>query len=421
MTENESNMIPLPEAMNPQPRKPDFLQGDEWFETKVDDDFLDFDEPYRPPRYTMERDGVPFADVGELHIISGKPGNGKTGLMSQLEAATLGGKFGNTLRRDVGHIVRDEQGNIVMGEDHRPLFQQRPTRILHIDTEQGKDDTIAFKNRVISMSGVDKDEAKEHFFILRLRDTELAIDRWKKILKAIWQVQPTDIFLDGMLDIVEDYNDQKECQPIIRKCMMLATHYDTSLWAVLHENPLVDKLVGTLGSITQRKVSEIFTVIKVKQADLKESERRADLPDIYFRVKQNKARGRDVADWLFYYVTNAGGWGQPVEIEENGQRIPDNDKAAQKEQCEQQEADDYFKTYNWTSAGATYTDLERHLKSKGVTSNRKISTLFNIAMEAGIIYKTDKKKYHYNGLDRQQPDDEAQQIDFTPQDGPTPF
>ena len=416
-----NNKIPLPGEQAPQPRKPDFLQGDDWFETKVDDDFLDFDEPYRPPRYTMERDGVPFADVGELHIISGKPGNGKTGLMSQLEAATLGRQFGNTLARDVGHIMRDEHGNIVTGEDCRPLFQQRPTRILHIDTEQGKDDTIAFKNRVISMSAIDPQDAKQHFFILRLRDTETAKDRWKKILKAIWQVQPTDIFLDGMLDIVEDYNDQKECQPIIRKCMMLATYYDTSLWAVLHENPMVDKLVGTLGSITQRKVSEIFTVIKVKQADLKPNEKRDDLPDIYFRVKQNKARGKDVSDWLFQYVTNAGGWGQPIEIEDNGQRIPANDKAAQKEQREQQEADDYFKTYNWTSVGTTYTDLERHLRSKGVTSNRKISTLFNTAMEAGIIYKTDNKKYHYNGLDRQQPDDEAQQIDFTPQDGPTPF
>ena len=418
-TMNEENKIPLPEAMNPQPQKPDFLQGDEWFETKVDEDFLDFDEPYRPPRYTMERDGVPFADVGELHIISGKPGNGKTGLMSQLEAATLGRQFGNTLARDVGHIVRDEQGNIVTGEDHRPLFQQRPTRILHIDTEQGKDDTIAFKNRVISMSGVNKEEAKEHFFILRLRDTELASDRWKKILKAIWQVQPTDIFLDGMLDIVEDYNDQKECQPIIRKCMMLATYYDTSLWAVLHENPMVDKLVGTLGSITQRKVSEIFTVIKVKQVDLKPNEKRDDLPDIYFRVKQNKARGRDVADWLFQYVTNAGGWGQPVEIEDNGQRIPDNDKAAQKEQQEKQEADDYFKAYNWTSAGANYTDLERHLKSKGVTSNRKISTLFNIAMEAGIVYKSDKRKYHYNGL-KELPQDTAEQLPFDRPDNENP-
>ena len=406
--------------MDPQPQKPDFLQGDDWYDTQVDDDFLDFDEPYRPPRYTMERDDVPFADVGEMHIISGKPGNGKTGLMSQLEAATLGRQFGNTLARDVGHIVRDEQGNIVMGEDHRPLFQPRPTRILHIDTEQGKDDTIAFKNRVISMSGIDPQQAKEHFFILRLRDTELAIDRWKKILKAIWQVQPTDIFLDGMLDIVEDYNDQKECQPIIRKCMMLATYYDASLWAVLHENPLVDKLVGTLGSITQRKVSEIFTVIKVKQADLKENERRADLPDIYFRVKQVKARGRDVADWLFQYVTNAGGWGQPVEIEDNGVKVVNSKEIQLMKEC-----DERFKSFNWTSSGASYSDLDKHLAGQGITSNRKKDNLINAAKEFGILTTTGTKghfKYHYNGLKDPQADEPNElPFDKTEGNGDTPF
>lgn len=406
--------------MDPQPQKPDFLQGDDWYDTQVDDDFLDFDEPYRPPRYTMERDDVPFADVGELHIISGKPGNGKTGLMSQLEAATLGGKFGNTLARDVGHIVRDEQGNIVTGEDRRPLFQQRPTRILHIDTEQGKDDTIAFKNRVISMSGVPKDEAKEHFFILRLRDTELASDRWKKILKAIYVVQPTDIFLDGMLDIVEDYNDQKECQPIIRKCMMLATYYDTSLWAVLHENPLVDKLVGTLGSITQRKVSEIFTVIKVKQADLKPNEQRPDLPDIYFRVKQNKARGKDVADWLFQYVTNAGGWGQPVEIQDNGVKVVNSKEIQLMKEC-----DERFKSFNWTSSGASYSDLDKHLAGQGITSNRKKDNLINAAKEFGILTTTGTKghfKYHYNGLKDPQADEPNElPFDKTEGNGDAPF
>lgn len=417
---NEENKIPLPGGMDPQPQKPDFLQGDDWYDTQVDDDFLDFDEPYRPPRYTMERDDVPFADVGELHIISGKPGNGKTGLMSQLEAATLGGKFGNTLARDVGHIVRDEQGNIVTGEDRRPLFQQRPTRILHIDTEQGKDDTIAFKNRVISMSGVPKDEAKEHFFILRLRDTELASDRWKKILKAIYVVQPTDIFLDGMLDIVEDYNDQKECQPIIRKCMMLATYYDTSLWAVLHENPLVDKLVGTLGSITQRKVSEIFTVIKVKQADLKPNEQRPDLPDIYFRVKQNKARGKDVADWLFQYVTNAGGWGQPVEIQDNGVKVVNSKEIQLMKEC-----DERFKSFNWTSSGASYSDLDKHLAGQGITSNRKKDNLINAAKEFGILTTTGTKghfKYHYNGLKDPQADEPNElPFDKTEGNGDAPF
>ena len=400
---NEENKIPLPGEQDAKPPKPDFLQGDDWFDADISGDFLDFDKPYRPPRYTMEREGVPFADVGEIHIISGKPGNGKTGLMAQLIAATLGGKFGNTIARKVGHKVN--------GSDD---FHELPTRILYVDTEQGEDDTIGFKNRVISMSGVSKEDAKEHLKILRLRDTELAKDRWRKILKAIWQMQPTDIFLDGMLDIVEDYNDQKECQPIIRKCMMMATHYDTSLWAVLHENPMVDKLVGTLGSITQRKVSEIFTVIKIKQADLKPNEQRPDLPDIYFRVKQNKARGKDVSDWLFQYVTNAGGWGQPVEIEENGAKV--TNIAESKEIQMMKDADTLFKGYNWTTSGARWTDLDRYVRSKGI-SGSKFSDLLSLACEKGILYRDDKKKYHYHGLkDIPMPKDSTGDLPFPPSD-----
>ena len=59
------------------------------------------------------------------------------------------------------------------------------------------------------MSGIDPQEAKEHF-ILRLRDTELAKDRWCKILKAILAGTADRHLSDGMLDIVEDYNDQVE-------------------------------------------------------------------------------------------------------------------------------------------------------------------------------------------------------------------
>ena len=312
----ETKGIPLPGEADMKPAPPDFLKGDEWFDVDIDDDFLDFTKPYRPPRYTMERNGVPFADVGELHIISGKPGNGKTGLISQLITTVLCGKFGNTLKRNVMHKVKNEE----TGEEHE---EEVPSVVLYIDTEQGEDDSISVKNRVCVLSNIPYEKPTNQFRVLRLRDTEEANVRWKKILKAIWQVRPTDIFLDGLLDIVKDYNDQVECQPIIRKCMMAATYYDASMWAVLHENPMVDKLVGVLGSITQRKVAEIFTVIKVKQCDLKPNDRRSDLPDIYFRVKQNKARGRDVEDWLFRYETNAGGWGQPVEItDQKAQQAP---------------------------------------------------------------------------------------------------
>ena len=407
---SEENKIPLPGEQDVKPQAPDFLKADEWFDIDISGDLLDFAEPYRPPRYTMERDGVPFADVGELHIISGKPGHGKTGLMSQLMATVLCGQHGNTVRRSVPHLVRQPDGS--------QAEQMVEVRVLYIDTEQGKDDTIAIKNRVCSMAGIDYTKPTQQFTILRLRDTEEAKDRWRKILKAIHTVRPTDIFLDGMLDIVKDYNDQTQCQPIVRRCMMTATEYDASLWAVLHENPMVDKLVGTLGSITQRKVSEIFTVIKVKQADLKPNEQRPDLPDIYFKVKQVKARGRDVGDWLFEYVTNAGGWGQPVEIQDNGTKVVDS-----KEMQFIKEADERFGKMNWTSAGLSRSEVDSALVKQGVTSNRRKADLINKALDVGIIYKDGTKerpKYHYKGLDKPLPNDETQALPFDKPDNNEP-
>lgn len=392
----QQNKIPLPGEPTP---VPDFLKKDDWFGAKVDDDFLDFDKPYRPPRYTLERNDVAFADVGEIHIVSGKPGNGKTGLMAQLIAATLGGQFGKTIARKVGHKVSGAEG-----------FQEVPTCILYVDTEQGEDDTIGFKNRILSMSGVPKDVAKQHLKILRLRDTELALDRWKKILKAIWQVQPTDIFLDGMLDIVEDYNDQKECQPIIRKCMMLATHYDTSLWAVLHENPMVDKLVGTLGSITQRKVSEIFTVIKVKQSELKEHDRNPSLPPIYFRVKQNKARGKDVEDWYFHYVNVDGGWGQPVEID---------DEAAPQVAAKVQDVQDVMLKavvrclleFMSPPMSEYFTNIVKELKRRMHVGETKAKEYFNEANSRGVFHLPVNGRYT---LDTQQCDAILNDLPFAP-------
>jgi len=389
----ENNKIPLPGNADSRPQQPDFLKDDKWFDIDIDADFLDFTEPYKPPRYTMRRFDIPFANVGELHIISGKPGNGKTGLMSQLMVTLLCGKFGNT---------------------EYALADERPQpRVLYIDTEQGKDDTIAIKNRVCSLAGIPYNQPQEQFKVLRLRDTEEAKERWAKILKAIYQVQPTDIFLDGLLDIVKDYNDQVECQPIIRKCMMTATHYDASLWTVLHENPMVDKLVGTLGSIAQRKVAEIFTVVKVKQCDLKPNDRRDELPEIYFKVKQVKARGRDVADWLFRYETNAGGWGQPIEIEDNGISVENIQDAA--ETAFIKEAKDRFSRLSWVSTGMSRTDIDSGLMSQGVTSNRRRADLINIALDKGILYKsgtTQRPKYHYKEMNIEAPNDQAEDLPF---------
>ena len=263
----ESNKIPLPgeEDVRPLPKKPDFLQGDDWFGNNVEPYLLDFREAYKPPRYTLSWKGIPFAPLGGIHNITGQSGNGKTMTLAQFMAAILCGEFGQ-LRYELTDV-------------------EHP-RILYVDTEMEKDNTIAVKNRVLTMAGRDLNGQYDDFNIIMLRDVEEvqqldqnrkpvldkhgrpvfinpAVVRWRMTLKAIWQYKPTVVFIDGLLDVVADFNDNIECQELIFKCMKLASHYDISLWCVLHQLcgiQLTEALVGVKNRTTKQYVTACLAV-----------------------------------------------------------------------------------------------------------------------------------------------------------------
>lgn len=378
--------------MPPLRQIPEFLQGDQWFDEKTESLYLDFTKPYRPPKWTLSHNGIPFAKLGDLHVISGKSGHGKTALMTQFMATILCGECGR-LRYELRDVPK-------------PV-------VLYIDTEQSEDDTIAVKNRVCTLARMNLDQPSDQFKVVRLRDTEDAEERWRQILKVIWEVKPNVAFLDGMLDIVDDYNDQKTCQPIIRKCMKLVTHYNMSLWCVLHENPMADKMVGTLGSILQRKVTECFTVHKHRH----EQDKYPTMPDIFFEVQQPKARGKDQDDWCFQ-VLDKESWGRPVEIDSLGQQ--QESPADQKAREVLTEVRDRLKAIRWTSSGMSRSDLDAALIHQGVSSNRRRVTIIDVALDQGLLTKSADKnsrpKYFYHPLNNG-PSDEVKDLPFdTPDD-----
>ena len=290
MSENNMPNIPEPSDI------PELFRKDNWFNEDISGLWLDFTEPYKPPRWTLSHKGVPFANLGELHVVTGKSGHGKTSFMSLLIGAILKGEYCG-----LRYELSDEIPNPV---------------VLYIDTEQGKDDSIAIKNRVCQLAGLDYRQEQPQFRYIRMRETEEAQQRWKQMLKAVYEVKPNIIFMDGMLDIVNDYNNQEECQPIVRKFMKLAVYYNASVWCVLHENPTFDKMVGTLGSVLERKVTEAFAVRKHKQDNMPKKDRRTDRPPVYFTVEQKKARRYDLTDWDFE-VLNVNEWGMPREIDDD--------------------------------------------------------------------------------------------------------
>ena len=305
--------IPIPtDAVNSN-RQPDedfesFMQSDEWRWMDVDRWLLDFNEPYKPPRFTLSWKGIPFAPLAGIHNITGQAGNGKTMTIAQFMAAILCGEFGQ-LRYELADEI------------------PRP-KVLYIDTEMEKDNTIAVKNRVLTMAGRDINKQYDDFIIVMLRDVDdvplldakgqpildkkgrrqnvnPAIVRWRMTLKAIWQYKPTVVFIDGLLDVVADFNDNIECQELIFKCMKLASHYDISLWCVLHQNPGGEKLVGHLGSFLERKVTDVIQTKKIKDDKT---------GDVTFEVKQKKARSQDFPDWKFR-VLPVEAWGRPEQLE----------------------------------------------------------------------------------------------------------
>ena len=154
--------IPLPGEPDKAPTPPDFLLSDDWFFEEVEPYRLDFSEPYKPPRFTLSWKGVPFAPLGGIHNITGQSGNGKTMTIAQFIATILCGEFGN-LRYE---LVDDN----------------RPKRVLYIDTEMEKDNTIALKNRVLTMAGRDINGQYDDFVIEMYRDLEevKALDKDRK-------------------------------------------------------------------------------------------------------------------------------------------------------------------------------------------------------------------------------------------------
>ncbi|MBR2556109.1 MAG: AAA family ATPase [Mogibacterium sp.] len=285
MSEDKTNILPpLPE------KPPELLKDRKWFGTDTTGLLLDFAKPYTPPKWTLSHNGISFAKRGDLHIVGGKAGHGKTAFMSQIMAAILSGKFGGMQCQ-------------IQGDN---------PSVLYIDTEQSEDDTIAIKNRVCTLAGIDDNKPSDRFKVARLRDTTQAEDRYKQILQLMWEIEPTVVFIDGLLDIVNDYNDQQECSVIIRELMAWSTAKNISMWCVLHENPMTDKLVGSLGSIAERKVTEVFIIRKHKAPH--QDKRFKDFPNVFFEIKQTKARGKDQEDWYFVVEDRAMGWGVPVEL-----------------------------------------------------------------------------------------------------------
>lgn len=267
----------------------EFLAYRNWVDAAIEDDeWLDETEPFTMPHYTLEIGGVKCCPYGGLHGITGQAGKGKTLAFTQLITAYIRGDWGC-----IKYIQQDERPN---------------PKVLWVDTEQEKENTQATVARIYYMCGWTWGVPHhDRFRTLRLRNVPQSQERYRKVLHAIWEYKPDVVFLDGLIDLIEDFNDNKESALIIYELLAVASHYGISVWGVLHQNPGTSKMAGHQGSFFERKVTDL--------AETKMSDKKVN-GHFEYTVHWLKNRGAPKDDFSFFMDNSHHHLGIPTHTDD---------------------------------------------------------------------------------------------------------
>ena len=283
---------------------------------------LDPRENYPEPYYMLEYNGVPFSAIGGIQALSGQKKNGKTFVLAQLMAAVLATGCDRVNTYLPGLRVPDRTLEHL---GHKP-------KVLYIDTEMEKLNSAKVLRRVHWLCDWPMGEKVDRFNVLWLRSVTDDKDengrttwkayqkRWYIIKAAIDELEPDIVFIDGLRDIIGDFNDNTQSASLVGDLMSLAEDKHICIWGVLHMNPRPgnddeSKMRGHLGTELGNKVTDTLVSIKSKSAS-----------GVTFTVKQMDARGKDMDDWQFEVTDAAGALGVP-RITSAARTVEENVKA----------------------------------------------------------------------------------------------
>ena len=301
-----------------------------------DDYIVDLTKNYSEPQYLITQDGIGTIPRGDLQAIKAKSKNGKSYLASILAASILGSEaFG-----------------------FRPC--EAETKVLYVDTEQNKLNTARIMRRIHIIMGWPTNENRDSLRAINLRSVATK-NRLPRILKEVKRNVPTALFIDGVADLIEDFNDIEQSTKVINALMRLSTEYNTSVICILHENKSKDDngMKGHLGTMLLQKASDVF---QVKKSNGK------------FDVSITDCRNMSVEDFSFAI----DGHGVPFR----GMSVKESKEAAKVEELRKLIQKIFVET---KQTEISYTDLFRYIMTYSGKSERTAKGKVAEALDLNIL------------------------------------
>ena len=200
---------------------------------------IDLEKTYSEPSYLIKSGGVGTIPCGDIIAVKAKSKHGKTFLCSIFAAVAMGAKWGSL--------------NAV----------ENDCKVMFIDTEQNEKNVARVARRIHAMAGIDIHKNSGRLLCYALRKMEMN-KRWQFIQDRITEERPDFVIIDGIADLIADFNNIGESQEIIGKLMATSTEFNLSIIFVLHTNKSKDdsNMKGHLGTMAVQKCSDVFEVVK---------------------------------------------------------------------------------------------------------------------------------------------------------------
>lgn len=220
------------------PQVMEYRDIEEQYRGQLDSHLVRPDADYGEMRPTMLYQGIPCFPRQDLVAITGKAKCGKTWATSILMAAAMWG----------GEILGMEAAEGLL-------------KVLYVDTEQAAYSTQKVLQRVLKMSTLPYNDERLQMLNLRRETHDL---RLQLLLAAMSRMRPDLVIIDGVRDLLLDFNDIEESMTLINRLMKLASDFDCSVVCILHQNKPKDdnNMRGHLGSELENKAAEVYEMTR---------------------------------------------------------------------------------------------------------------------------------------------------------------
>jgi len=224
---------------------------------------VDVSKPIQEIDFLLKYDDAGLLPRGDIIAFTGKAKSGKSFSISIIIAALLKGEL-----------------NGFKALNHN-------TRVLLLDTEMHRSNVAKRAKSTLKLAGLQTNVSNPNFNVLSLRELDYKA-RFRIMEDAIENYSPDIVCIDGVSDMVRDFNDLTESKEVVNRLMQLSSVSNCAIICLLHENKnALDKnMRGHLGTELTNKCSEVYSVHFDKNSN-------------QYKVEQTLCRNKPISDWAF--------------------------------------------------------------------------------------------------------------------------